>query len=78
MKVVIIKTELEKIKENSVIAESAILATLRANIEATKTAIPLVIKEGNILYEIKVDGTKKVLRKIPASKKVVPRKFTLK
>ena len=41
-----------------ILAGAVIAASLKANAEAVKTNIPLVLEENNILYEVNADGTK--------------------
>lgn len=61
-----------------VLAGAAILASIKANKNAEKTNIPLVREEGNSLYEIQPDGTKRFIKSFPKNSKSLPKKFTLK
>jgi outer membrane lipoprotein SlyB len=60
------------------IAGAAILASVKANENAQKTDIPLVLEEGNAIYEVSSNGTKKLIKHLPVSNKKLPKKFTLK
>lgn len=60
------------------VAGAVISASIKANENAVKTNIPLVLEENNVLYEIYPDGTKKILKQLPKSKINVPKKFTMK
>ena len=61
-----------------ILASAVIAASLKANAEALKTNIPLVLEENNILYEVSADGTKRLIRKLPKNSKRIPKNFTLK
>ena len=61
-----------------ILAGAVIAASLKANSEALKTNIPLVLEENNILYEVSADGTKRLIRKLPKNSKRIPKNFTLK
>lgn len=60
------------------IAGAAIAASVKAYESAQQTAIPLVVEEDNVLYKVYADGTKKVIKKLPQSKKYLSKYFTLK
>lgn len=60
------------------IAGAAILASIKANENARKTHIPLVMEENDALYELYPDGSKKLIKYLPKSPKILPSKFTLK
>ena len=60
------------------IAGAVISASLKANEEALKTNIPLILKENNTLYEVNSNGSKRIIRKLPRNYKHIPKKFTLK
>lgn len=61
-----------------VIARTVLHASLKAFENAKKTNVPLLIKEGDFLYEIKSDGSKKIIKTFPKSIKHHPKKITLK
>ena len=60
------------------LAGAVISASFKANEDAAKTNIPLLLKENNTLYEVSSNGSRKIIRKIPKSNKRIPKKFTLK
>jgi hypothetical protein len=60
------------------LAGAALFATYAANEKARKTNIPLVLEENSVLYEVKSDGTKRVLRQLPKTTQKIPKRFTLK
>lgn len=60
------------------IAGAAVLASVKAYENAQKTDVPLVVEEDNALYEIHADGTKKLIKKLPAVSLKLPKRFTLK
>ncbi|MEO8146861.1 MAG: hypothetical protein ABI723_04440 [Bacteroidia bacterium] len=60
------------------LAGAAILSSYRANENARRTKIPLIIEEENALYEIKPDGSRRFIKSIPKNTKPIPQKFTLK
>ena len=60
-----------------ILAGAVIAASLKANEEATKTNIPLVLEENNILYKVNSDGTKKIIRRLPKNVRNIPKKFIL-
>jgi Ran GTPase-activating protein (RanGAP) involved in mRNA processing and transport len=67
-------------KKNSglgALAGAVIAASLRANQEASKTNVPVVIEENNNLYEVSPDGSKKLIKKLEKNSKPIPKKFTL-
>jgi hypothetical protein len=49
----------------SIIAGAALQASFDAYEKAKKTKLPLVMKEGDFLYKIKSDGSKKILKIFP-------------
>jgi outer membrane lipoprotein SlyB len=59
------------------IAGAVVLASLKANENAQKTNIPLLIEQDNNLYEVRADGSKKLIKTIPRSQKKVPKRFIL-
>ena len=59
------------------LAGAAILASLKANEKAQKTNIPLLIEEDNALYELSADGSKKLIKLLPKSNSIIPKKFIL-
>lgn len=59
------------------LAGAAILASFKANEQAQKTGIPLIVEEGNALYQINPDGTKIFLKNLPQNMALIPEKFTL-
>jgi outer membrane lipoprotein SlyB len=59
------------------IAGAVVIASLKANENAQKTNIPLLIEEDNILYEVKADGSKKIIKSISRNLKKVPKRFIL-
>ncbi len=67
----------KKNSESGIIARAAILATFEAYEKARKTNIPLLIKKGNALCEMRADGSCKFIKSIPKSPNVVPKKFVL-
>lgn len=60
------------------LAGAAILASVKANEDAKRTNIPLILEEDNVLYEVFPDGSKKIIKHLPVSRKRLPAKFTLK
>jgi len=66
--------------ESSVIgavAGAAILASIKANENAQRTRIPLVMEEDHALYEVFPDGTKRLIKHLPAPK-LLPQKIYFK
>ncbi|MFP9117239.1 glycine zipper 2TM domain-containing protein [Flavobacterium sp. RNTU_13] len=59
------------------LAGAAILATFRANEEAKKSNVPLILEEEGNLYEISPDGQRRFLRKIEKPKITMPSQFKL-
>lgn len=59
------------------LAGAAILATFRANEEAKKSNLPLILEEEGSLYEIYPDGERKFLKKIEKPKNTMPSQFKL-
>lgn len=59
------------------IAGAAMLASYRASEEAKKTGISLILEENDDLYEVYSNGTKKFIKHLPKSNKILPKKFTL-
>ena len=60
------------------IAGAALFASYRANEQAKKTEVSLVVEEDNVIYQIQKDGTRKILKTIPKSEKTLPKRFILK
>ena len=60
------------------IAGAALLATFKANEKARNLDFPILIKENNIIYEHRSDGTKHIVKIIEKSTKKVPEYFKLK
>lgn len=60
------------------IAGAAILATIKANEDARKTSIPLLLEEDGDLYEVQANGVKKFIRKIDKPTEQLPQQFKLK
>ena len=61
-----------------IIAGAALCASYEAYENAKKTNLTLVMKEGDFLYEIKSDGSKKIIKSIPKNIEQISNKFTLK
>jgi outer membrane lipoprotein SlyB len=59
------------------IAGAAMVATFRANEEAKKTNIPLILEENGNLYEVYRNGEKRFLKKLEKSQTKVPTNFKL-
>lgn len=59
----------------SVIAGAALQASFEAYENAKKTNLPLVMKEGDFLYEVNSDGEKKLLKSFPKSLTTVSQNF---
>lgn len=59
------------------LAGAAILATFRANEEAKKSNLPLILEEEGSLYEIYPNGERKFLRKIEKPNITLPSQFKL-
>ena len=57
------------------IAAAVLLASFRANENAKKTNIPLLIEENNALFEENPNGTRRFIRAIPKNTKEIPAKF---
>lgn len=60
------------------IARAAILATFRANELAKKMNFPLIVEENNSLYQVEMDGTKKLIKQLSKPSVRVAENFTLK
>lgn len=60
------------------IAGAAILASFKANQNAKKTEIPIVVEEDDAIYEITTEGKRKLIKQLPKSRRKVQKKFTLK
>ena len=56
---------------------AAISATTDASGEAKKLKLPQLIEENGILYEIGLDGEKRLFKKLVKSKRVLPNQFQL-
>lgn len=65
-------------KTAGALAGAAIMASLRANENAKKTQLPVLIEENNILYEVNAQGEKKKVKELPKPQKDIPEHFTLK
>lgn len=59
------------------LAGAVIMASLKASENALKTKIPLLMEEGDALYEIQPGGAKKFIKSIPKNTRQLPRNFTL-
>jgi hypothetical protein len=59
------------------IAGAVILASYRANQIARRSSVPLIMEEGDSLYEILPGGAKRFIKKIPRSSRTLPKNFTL-
>jgi hypothetical protein len=59
------------------LAGAVILATHKANEKAKKTNLPLILEEAGNLYEIKPDGSKLFVKKIPKPAKKLQQNFKL-
>lgn len=60
------------------LAGAALLATFKANLQATQTHVPMLIEENNALYEIKADGSKHFVRSLVKPSQTLPKRFKLK
>lgn len=60
------------------IAALAIWASKRAYKSARETNVPLVIEEGEALYELFPDGSKRLIKKLTKVNRNLPPNFTLK
>jgi hypothetical protein len=60
------------------LAGAAIFASANAYEKALETNLPVLVKEGDAIYEVHADGRKKVIKKLPAKVKNIPDKITLK
>ncbi len=60
------------------IAGAALLATFKANENAQKTNVPVLVEENNIIYEINSKGEKKFIKVIEKPTHQVPEHFKLK
>ena len=70
----------EKAEENisiGAIVGAAILASYKANLNAKKTNLPVYEKQGNSIFAIYPDGTKKFLKKIEPINIKIPSRFKL-
>ena len=68
-------------KESSLlgaVAGAAILASLSANKKALKSKVPMLIEEGNSIYQITSKGEKKFVKKILKLNQTLPANFKLK
>jgi len=71
----------EKTIENLIaggIIGAALGALLTAHEKALKTNLPVLVKECNAIYEVRSNGSKKLVKKLPAKAKNIPSKITLK
>jgi len=59
------------------IAGAAIVATFRANEEAKKSNLPMVLEEDGSLYEVYPNGDRRLLKKIEKPQIKIPSKFNL-
>lgn len=59
------------------LAGAAFFASLKANEEAKKTDIPLVLEENDVIYRVRKNGSRVRLKKLPNQAKIVPEKFKL-
>lgn len=60
------------------LAGAAIFSSFNAHEKALKTNLPVLVKEGDAIYEVRSDGSKKLIKKLPARSKNIPNKITLK
>lgn len=60
------------------IAGAAIAASLEAYENAQGTNLPILVEEGDVLYEIRSNGSKRKIKNLPHSHRAFPKKFTLK
>jgi len=60
------------------LAGAAIFSSFTAHEKALKTNLPVLVKEGNAIYEVRSNGSKKLVKKLPAKAKNIPSKITLK
>jgi hypothetical protein len=58
------------------IAGAAILGTFKANARAVEGDVPVLVEEGNVIYEITSKG-RKIFKKVPKSERKVPSQFKL-
>jgi hypothetical protein len=56
---------------------AAILASYKANLNAKKTNLPVYEKQGDSIFAIYPDGTKKFIKKIEPINIIVPNRFKL-
>lgn len=61
-----------------IIAGAALRASFEAYENAKKTNLSLVMKEGDFLYEIQPNGSKKILKSFSKNIEHLPEKFILK
>jgi hypothetical protein len=59
------------------IAGAVLLASFKANENAKKTNIPLLIEENNALYEQSPDGSKRFIKAIPKYQVEIPANFII-
>lgn len=60
------------------IAGAAILATYKANEQAQKTNVPVLVEQNGKLYEIQPGGNKRFVKDLEKPKNKVPQYFKLK
>lgn len=63
--------------ELGALAGAVLFATFKANENAKKVNIPMIVEENNAIYEISPDGTKRFIKEIPKSKIEIPSNFIL-
>lgn len=60
------------------LAGAALFGSLKANEQAKKTEIPMLVEEDHVIYQVNKNGQKKVYKTIPKRKHNLPNKFKLK
>jgi outer membrane lipoprotein SlyB len=59
------------------LAGAVLLATVKANENAKKTNVPVLIKENDSIYEINANGEKRFIKTIQHFKRNIPQTFKL-
>jgi outer membrane lipoprotein SlyB len=72
-----ILTGKEKATALGTLAGTVILSALKANENAQKTNMPLVVEEDNVLYEVNAKGEKRFIKNILKPTIIIPNKFKL-
>ena len=60
------------------IAGAAIAASLEAYENAQEANLPILVEEGDVLYEVQSNGLKKKIKDLPHSDIILPKRFKLK